>query len=83
MHSSEAVRHLEYVINATTTDGGRRCAAGYRPVLERVESDADGTAVSDLAATLGSEFRAGRHPSPAEAERAADRVLGVATDGGE
>ena len=82
MHSTEAVRQLEYLINATTTDGGRRCAAGYRPVFERVEADADGTAVSDLAAELGSEVRAGTRPTPAEAERAADRVLGVATDGG-
>ena len=83
MHSTEAVRQLEYLINATTTDGGRRCAAGYRAVFERVESDAGGAAVSDLATALGSEVRAGTRPSPAEAERAADRVLGVATDGGQ
>lgn len=83
MHASEAVSHLEYVIDATTTDGGRRCAAGYRPVFERVEADADGAAVSDLAAALAAEVQSGRRPSPAEAERAADRVLGVATDGGE
>ena len=35
MRPGEAVRQIEYVIDATTTDGGRRCAAGYRPAFER------------------------------------------------
>ncbi|MFC7136814.1 hypothetical protein [Halobaculum litoreum] len=83
MRPSEAVRQIEYVIDATTTDGGRRCAAGYRPAFERVHAAGGGADVADLAATLGAEVRDGSRPDPAEAGRVADELLGVATDGGE
>ncbi|WP_435063919.1 hypothetical protein [Halobaculum sp. EA56] len=83
MRPSEAVRQIEYVIDATSTDGGRRCAAGYRPAFERVHAAGDGADVADLAAALGAEVRGGARPDPAEAGKVADELLGVATDGGE
>ncbi|QZX99576.1 hypothetical protein [Halobaculum rubrum] len=82
MRPGEAVRQIEYVIDATTTDGGRRCAAGYRPAFERVHAAGDGDDVADLAAALGDEVRDGARPDPAAAGRVADELLGVATDGG-
>lgn len=82
MRPTEAVRQLEYAIDATTTDGGRRCAVTYRRTFERVAHDGTGADVADLAAALGTEVCQGRRPSPAEANRAADEMLGVATDGG-
>ncbi|WP_313690813.1 hypothetical protein [Halorarum halobium] len=82
MRPREAVRQLEYAIDATTTDGGRRCAVTYRRTFERVADDGTGADVADLAAALGTEVRQGNRPSPVEARREADRVLGVATDGG-
>ncbi|WP_277553092.1 hypothetical protein [Halobaculum limi] len=83
MRPSEAVRQIEYVIDATTTDGGRRCAAGYRPAFERVHAAGGDGDVADLASVLCAEMRAGGRPKPAEAGRVADELLGVATDGGE
>ncbi|QLG62753.1 hypothetical protein [Halorarum salinum] len=83
MRPTEAVRQLEHVIDATTTDGGRRCAVTYRRTFERVAADGTGDDVTDLATALGTEVRRGNRPSPAQARREADRVLGVATDGGE
>ena len=83
MRPSEAVRQIEYVIDATTTDGGRRCAAGYRPAFERVHAAGSEGDVADLAAALGDEVRDGARPDPAAAGRAADELLEVATDGGE
>ena len=83
MRPTEAVKQIEYVIDATTTDGGRRCAAGYRPAFERVHAAGDGADVAELATALGDEVRDGNRPNPAEAGRAADELLGVATDGGE
>ncbi|WP_435128838.1 hypothetical protein [Halobaculum sp. D14] len=82
MRPPEAVRHIEHVIDATTTDGGRRCAAGYRAAFERVADDGTGADVAELAAELGDAVRAGSRPTPRKANRVADRVLGVATDGG-
>jgi hypothetical protein len=81
METQEAVRHIEHVIDATSADGGRRCAAGYEPVFDRV-ADHPQADVADLAAALGAEIRAGDRPNPARAERVADRVVGVAADGG-
>lgn len=82
MRPTEAVRQIEYAIDATTTDGGRRCAATYQRTFERVASDGTGADVTDLAAKLCGEVCRGNRPSPAEARRSADEVLGVATDGG-
>ena len=82
MEPTEAVRQLEHAFDATTTDGGRRRAVTYRPTFERVASDGTGADVTDLATKLCGEVCAGNHPSPGEARREADRVLGVASDGG-
>jgi hypothetical protein len=82
MEPDEAVQQIEYVIDATTADGGRRCAAGYRPVFDRIADHSDAT-VTDLATELGSEIRAGERPNPAQAERVADRLVGIAADGGQ
>ena len=83
MEPTEAVRQLEHAIDATTTDGGRRCAVTYRRTFERVAADGSGADVTDLATTLCAEVRGGSRPTPGEARRAADEVLGVATDGGD
>lgn len=81
MEPEEAVQQIEYVIDASSADGGRRCAAGYRPVFDRVADHSEAT-VTELATELGAEIRAGGRPDPAAAERVADRVVGVAADGG-
>lgn len=83
MRPSEAVRQIEHVIDANTTDGGRRCAAGYRPAFERVHAAGTGADVADLAAKVGADVSDGGRPNPAQAGRMADELLGVATDGGE
>jgi len=81
MEPEEAVRQIAHVVDANGTDGGRRCAAGYRPVFDRVadEPEAD---VTELATALSEEIAAGSRPDPAAAERVADRIVGVAADGG-
>jgi hypothetical protein len=82
MEPEEAVQQIEYVIDATSSEGGRRCAAGYRPVFDRVADHPEAT-VADLATELGAEIRTGSRPNPAAAERVADRLVGVAADGGQ
>jgi len=42
MHPEEAVRQLEYAIDASLDETGQRTAAGYRPTFERVADHADG-----------------------------------------
>lgn len=81
MDPEEAVRQIAYVVDAETDEGGRRCAAGYRPVFDRV-ADHPEADVTELATALGEEIRAGSRPDPAAAERVADRLVGVAADGG-
>ncbi len=85
MEPEEAVRQLEYAIDATLDEEGHRSAAGYRPTFERVAERADGTAVYAVAGDLTTRVVDGERPSPAEANDVADRVLdGFAyTDGGE
>ncbi|EMA66537.1 hypothetical protein C461_10868 [Halorubrum aidingense JCM 13560] len=84
MQPEEAVRQLEYAIDASLDEIGQRAAAGYRPTFERVAADADGAAVYDLASTLSDEVADGDCPTPAEANATAERVLGdrAYTDGG-
>ncbi len=84
MEPEEAVRQLEYAIDATLDEEGRRSAAGYRPTFERVADRADGSAVYTLAGDLTDRVVAGDRPSPAEANDVADRVLDdrMYTDGG-
>ncbi|ERH11757.1 MAG: hypothetical protein J07HB67_00767, partial [halophilic archaeon J07HB67] len=60
---------------------GRRCAAGYRPVFDRAADDPEAD-VAELATALSAEIASGSRPDPAAAERVADRVVGLATDGG-
>jgi len=81
MEPQEAVRQLEYAIDASLDQTGQRAAAGYRHTFERVAERADGSAVYALASDLVS----GDCPSPAEADATADRVLDdrAYTDGGE
>ncbi|PAU82842.1 hypothetical protein CK500_11965 [Halorubrum salipaludis] len=85
MEPEEAVRQLEYAIDASLDDIGQRAAAGYRPTFERVADRADGTAVYELASRLSASVVDGDRPSPAAANRQADRVLDdrAFTDGGE
>ena len=85
MEPEEAVRQLEYTIDASLDEIGQRAAAGYRPTFERVAERADGAAVYDLAGRLSAEVVDGSCPSPAEANAAAERVLDgwAYTDGGE
>ncbi|MWV64034.1 hypothetical protein GRS48_04235 [Halorubrum sp. JWXQ-INN 858] len=85
MHPEEAVRQLEYAIDASLDEEGRRSAAGYRPTFERVADRADGTAVYAVAGDLANRVVAGERPSPAEADDVADRVLAdrAYTDGGQ
>ncbi len=84
MYPEEAVRQLEYAIDASLDETGQRTAAGYRPTFERVAADADGDAVYALAGELAEEVVAGDCPTPAEANATAERVLGdrAYTDGG-
>ena len=84
MEPEEAVRQLEYAIDASLDKTGQRAAAGYRPTFERVAADADGDAVYTLASKLSDEVVAGGCPTPAEANERAERVLGdrAYTDGG-
>lgn len=84
MEPEEAVRQLEYTIDASLDEIGQRAAAGYRPTFERVAERADGSAVYDLAGELSQEVVAGSCPSPAEANAVAERVLDdwAYTDGG-
>ena len=84
MEPEEAVRQLEYAIDASLDEEGRRSAAGYRPTFERVADRADGSAVYTLAGDLTDRVFAGDCPSPAEANDVADRVLDdrMYTDGG-
>jgi hypothetical protein len=81
MEPEQAVRQMEHVIDASSSDGGRRCAAGYRPVFDRVASHPEAE-VAELATELGTAIRDGSRPNPATAERVADRLVGVAADGG-
>ncbi|WP_128905816.1 hypothetical protein [Halorubrum amylolyticum] len=85
MKPEEAVRQLEYAIDASIDETGRRTAAGYRPTFERVADRAGGDAVYALAGALADEVVAGDRPTPAEADATAERVLGdlAYTDGGE
>ena len=85
MQPQEAVRQLEYAIDASLDQTGQRAAAGYRPTFERVAERADGSAVYTLACDLTDEVVSGDCPSPAEANATADRVLDdwAYTDGGE
>ncbi len=85
MEPEEAVRQLEYAIDASLDEAGRRSAAGFRPTFERVADRADGGAVYELACQLSTEVADGRHPLPADVDATADRVLRdrAYTDGGE
>ncbi len=85
MEPQEAVRQLEYAIDASLDQTGQRAAAGYRHTFERVAERADGSAVYALASDLADEVVSGDCPSPAEADATADRVLDdrAYTDGGE
>ncbi|WP_193309126.1 hypothetical protein [Halorubrum halophilum] len=85
MEPEEAVRQLEYAIDASLDETGQRTAATYRPTFERVADRADGGAVYALAGALADTVAAGDRPSPAEANATADRVLDdwAYTDGGE
>lgn len=85
MQPKEAVRQLEYVIDASLDATGQRRAAGYRPTFERVAADADGKAVYALAGELTDCVIDGDCPTPADANATADRVLRdrAYTDGGE
>ncbi|MDZ5812345.1 hypothetical protein U4E84_13430 [Halorubrum sp. AD140] len=85
MHPEEAVRQLEYAIDASLDETGQRTAAGYRPTFERVAERADGGAVYALAGELAGAVVDGDCPSPAEANATAERVLSdrAYTDGGE
>jgi len=85
MEPQEAVRQLEYAIDASLDETGQRTAAGYRPTFERVAERADGAAVYDLACDLADEVVAGNRLTPAEADATAERVLDdwAYTDGGE
>lgn len=84
MEPEEAVRQLEYAIDASLDETGQRTAAGYRPTFERVADRADGSAVYTLAGELATEVVSGDRPTPAEANATADRVLDdwTYTDGG-
>ncbi|WP_435074208.1 hypothetical protein [Halorubrum sp. HHNYT27] len=84
MEPEEAVRQLEYAIDASLDETGQRAAAGYRPTFERVADRADGSAVYTLASKLADEVVAGDRPNPSEANATADRVLDdwAYTDGG-
>jgi hypothetical protein len=84
MEPEEAVRQLEYAINASLDQTGQRTAAGYRPTFERVAERADGSAVYTLACDLAGAVVDGDCPSPAEANATAERVLDdwAYTDGG-
>jgi hypothetical protein len=85
MEPEEAVRQLEYAIDASLDETGQRAAAGYRHLFERVADRADGSAVYALAGELADEVVAGKRPTPADATETADRVLDdfAYTDGGE
>jgi hypothetical protein len=85
MEPQEAVRQLEYAIDASLDETGQRTAAGYRPTFERVAERADGSAVYALACDLADAVADGDRPSPAEANASAERVLDdwAYTDGGE
>jgi hypothetical protein len=84
MEPNEAVRQLEYAIDASIDEIGQRTAAGYRPTFERVAERADGTAVYALAGALTDKIVEGDRPTPAEANATAERVLEerMYTDGG-
>jgi len=85
MEPEEAVRQLEYAIDASLDETGQRSAAGFRPTFEHVAERADGDAVYALATRLTGEVVDGDCPSPAEANTTARRVLDdrMYTDGGE
>ncbi|TKX50460.1 hypothetical protein EXE49_05130 [Halorubrum sp. ASP121] len=75
MEPQEAVRQLEYTIDASLDDIGQRAAAGYRPTFERVAEQGDGQAVYELACELSTSVADGDRPSPRAANSAAERVL--------
>lgn len=85
MEPEEAVRQLEYAIDASLDEAGQRNAAGFRPTFERVADRADGDAVYTLAGRLAGEVVEGECPSPAEANETARRLLDdrLYTDGGD
>lgn len=84
MRPEEAVRQIEYAIDANLEETGQRSAAGYRHTFERVAERADGRAVYELARELAAEISAGSRPDPAEANATAETVLAdrAYTDGG-
>ncbi len=85
MRPEEAVRQLEYAIDASLDEEGQRTAAGFRPTFERVADRADGEAVYTLAGRLTDAVVDGECPSPAEANVTARQLLDgrAYTDGGE
>lgn len=86
MRPEEAVKQLEYVIDASTDEVGNRHAPMFGQTFERVASEGTGRDVATLADELGTAVREGARPGPSEANAAAERILRgdrVLTDGGE
>jgi len=85
MHPEEAVRQLEYAIDASLDETGQRTAAGYRPTFERARRRPRRRECRIRARRqTGRRGRRGDRPTPAEANETAERVLDdrAYTDGG-
>ncbi|XVH31812.1 hypothetical protein ACNS7O_01140 [Haloferacaceae archaeon DSL9] len=86
MFPDDAVRQLEYVINASLDESGKRAAPMYGKTFERVAENGTERDVTELAGVLGDEVRNGVRPMPAEADAAAEKILQnrrAMTDGGQ
>jgi len=83
MHPEEAVRQLEYAIDASLDETGQRTAAGYRPPSSASPTTPTGCRIRARRQT-GRRGRRGDRPTPAGANRTAERVLDdrAYTDGG-
>lgn len=75
MHPEEAVRQIEYAVDATQEDTGSRVAATYKHTFEDVAEQGSGEDVYSLATELTSEVCDGDCHTPAEVNRVAERVL--------
>jgi len=86
MQPEDAVKQLQYVINAELDRPGAPTAAMYGPTVRRVADEGTGGDVTDLASRLCTDIQAGACPEPTAAADYATRILErrqALTDGGQ
>lgn len=86
MQPDDAVRQMEYVIDANLDEVGHRNAGVYEKTFERIARQGGERDLTRFVDQLGSEVcNGGRCPNPEDANRLAEEFFSkrAATDGGE